>query len=336
MSYTEDRDGYAIETTWCDGTTIDAAGDTTYLMGALASRNEWPSPTYSAVYSAPGVNAKEVGASKVFKSKAEYRGMITLMLQNGIPIMLAMGKSTTPAPAGAIYTHTITPYTDGTQLPSVVWQHEEKGTGTNEEYQFQGCKVDSLVLSHDFSGPDMLMGKMEIMGGASIDPGFASTNDPALPATANADPFINLTRTWDYLGTDTDLTGLVKVEISIINALTPKYSPSWDTVYTGRDPYMLKEANRKQYMVHLTIHPDTVEREIWDELITASNLKELYFKWQRSATDYIAVTCTDCEVLRHDIVTDVDAPLKLVVIEMEPRALSFTVVDSIEETAYNE
>ena len=328
MSYTKDKDGYAIETTFADGTTLDSADDIAYKMGALASRNEWPSPVFSAIYTTPGVNAKEVAAGKVFKGNAELRGMITIMLQNGVPIMLAMGKSST-AGAGP-YTHTITPYTDGTQLPSVVWHHEESGTGTAEEYQFQGCKVDSLVLSHDMGGPDMLMGKMEIMAGKAVDPAFTLTNDPALPATAETDPFVNLTRTWDYGSGNDALDGLHSVDISIVNALTPMYAPSYDTgTYTGYWPYMLKEASRKQYKIVISMHPDTVERKLWDELLARSNTKEMHFKWTRSATDYIAVTCTDCQILKHDIVTDEGSKLKLLNVEIEPRALSFSVVDSI-------
>lgn len=335
MSYDEDRDGYAIETTWADGTTLDSADDTALLMGRLASRNEWPSPTYSGIYSTPGVNAKEVAAGKVYKSNADLRGMITMMLQNGIPIMLAMGKSST-VDADPVFTHTITPHTDGSQLPSVVWQHEERGSGTNEEYQFRGCKVDSLLLKHDLAGDNMLMGKMEIMAGVPVDPAFALTNDPALPTNSGDLPFINLTRTWDYGSGNLALDGLSKLELTIINGLEPKYSPSYDAgVYTGRLPYMLKEDSLKKYRIHITMHPDTVERAIWDELISQSNTKELYFKWDRGTNDTIEVVCTDCQVLRHDIVTDVGKH-KLVVVEMEPRALSFTVIDAIDEVPYNE
>ena len=344
MSYDDNVDGYAIEGSFKDGTTIDDNADLAYLIGALATKNIWPSPKYSAVYVATGVNKREVSAGKVFKSRAEYRGMLTFAFMNGVPLMLAMGLSSTSDddPEAGLYTHTITPHSDGSLIPSVVWQHEEKGDNvTDEEYQFQGCKVDSLVLSHDMSGPDCLMGKMEIMGGTAIDPAFALANDPALPTGSNNEEYSSLTATWDYGNGALDIDGLENVEITILNTLEGKYAHSRDGgVYTGRDPYMLKENRRKDYKVVMELHPTTIERAIWDELITAANTKELYFKWSRDDTeDFIELICTDCMVLDHEIITEDVKTLKVVTIEMEPRAVSFTVVDSIAGDAgggYNE
>ncbi len=335
MSYTQNKDGYAIETSFADGTTIDDATDSWYKIGQLASRNVWPSPEFPVQYGATGVNSKEVDIARIMKAQAKLRGMLTLMPQNGIPIWLAMGKSSTSGTDP--YTHTITPSDDGSLLPSVVFQHEESGSGTDEEYQFQGVKVDSLTLSHDAKGPDMLMAKLEIMAGKPTDPGFAMSADPSLPATANTDPFLSLTRTWDYGAGNTNLPGLEKVEITIVNGLTPKYAHTWDTgTYTGQWPYLLTEANRKQYLVELVFHPTTVERSMYDELLSLSNTKELYFKWTRDTDDYIEVTCTDCQVASHEIITEEHGELKTVNVSLEPRAMSFTVKDSIAGSAYGE
>jgi hypothetical protein len=334
MSYTANKDGYGIEST-AGTSVITEAGSTAYLIGRLASRNIWPSPETQAIYSTPGVNAKEVAANKLFKGNYELRGMLSLMVQNGVPIWWAMGASST---AGSDpYTHTITPITDGSALPTLTWHHEESGSGTAEEYQFQGCMVDSLVLEHDSKGADFLMAKIEMMAMKATDPAFTLTNDPALPATASTGPFENLTRTWDYGSGNTSLDGLQKVSIAIVNGLTPHYAPSWDSgTYTGYWPHLLKDARRKEYRVVVNMHPDTVERALWDELLSRSNSKELYFKWTRSTNDYIEVTCSDCQVVKHEIITEPTDELKVVQVELEPRAMSFSVKDSIAGAAYGE
>jgi hypothetical protein len=335
MSYTEFKDGYARETTFKDGTTIDDAADTAYLFGALSDKSEWPSPQYTMNYTATGVNVKEVGAGLLWKSAANMRGMLGLVMQNGILCELAMGKSTTAG--GGPYTHTIVPCNDGSLLHSIVIQHEEKGTATDEEYQFQGVKVDSLVLSHDAKGVNQLMARVEIMAAKATDPGFALTNDPALPATANAAPYTALTRTWDYGGTPLSIDGLQKIEIAIINGLTPQYAHSYDTgVYTGRWPYMFTEAWRKEYLITLTMYKNTIERAMWDELITASNTKEALFKWTRSANDYIQVTATDCSVTVHPVITPEVGEGDLIEVQLVPRALSIEVKDMIAGGYYGE
>ncbi len=331
MSYSEWKDGYALETTFKDGTTIDGAGDTAYLIGALSPESDMPSPVYDVIYPATGVNAKEVAAGLPVKGRAQMNGMLGFAVQNGICCFLAMGKSSTAASV-----HTITPPTDGALLPSFAWQHEEKGTATNEEYQFQGVKVDSLVLSHDATELDFLMARMEIKAAFALDPGFALTNDPALPATANTAAYSALTRTWDFGGAGTTIAGLQKIEIAIVNGLIPQYAHSYDTgVYTGRWPYAFAEANRKVYNIDMWMSKNTIERDIWDELIAGSNTKEAYFKWTRSATDYIEVTATDCDVTLHQLKTPADNK-DLVQVTLVPRALSIDVKDSIAGGFYGE
>ena len=56
MSYYQYKDGYAIEGTFKDGTTINDAADTAYLFGQLANTCDWPSPTFSVHKTATGVN----------------------------------------------------------------------------------------------------------------------------------------------------------------------------------------------------------------------------------------------------------------------------------------
>jgi len=338
MSYTQWKDGYAKETTFKDGTTINDAADTAYKLGAIHKDTQWPSPEFEAMYNPVAVNAREVAAGNIWKSQATMRGVVYFIPQNGIPIWLTMGLSST-AGAGP-YTHTITPTTDSSLLPSIVIQHEEKGTATDEEYQFQGVKVDSLTLSHDMQegAPNVLTAKMEIMAAYALDPGFALTNDPALPATANTAAYSALTRTWDYGSGNVAINGLRSVDINIINGLMPLYAHSWTAgVYTGQWPYAFAEAPMKQYVINLVISKNTIERSMWDELLSLSNTKEAYFKWTRSANDYIAVTATDCQVTRHDILTPAgDKRDDVVGVDLYPRALSFSVVDSIAGGAYGE
>jgi hypothetical protein len=286
------------------------------------------------VYPATGVNTKEVGVGLLFKGVFELGGMYGLLMQNGILCWAAMGASST---AGADpYTHTITPTTDGTLLPSFVINHERQGSGTSEEYQFLGCKVDSLMLSHDSTNVDFLMAKVEWMAAKAQD-GIALTTAPALPATANTDPYVELTRTWDSAGTPVALDGLEKIDIVIANGLRPVYAHSWDAgTYTGRWPYQFLEANKKQYQIRMSLHQDTIERALWDELIATGNTKDATFKWTRSTNDYILVTASDCQVITHEIKTPPSGVHLLEEVVLEPRALSIEVKDSIVAARYGE
>ena len=339
MSYTEFKDGYAIEGSFKDGTTLDSADDTAYLLGQLATRNDWPSPVFETISPATGVNAKEVGAGLLTKVRARMDGMLSLMVQDGIVCWLGMGGHSV---AGADpYTHTIAPTTDGTQLPSIVLQHEEKGTATNEEYQFQGVKVDSLVLSHDLKSSDLnfLMAKLEIKGAFAKDPAFALDTDPALPATANPNSYINLTRKWNTTdpAAGTSIAGLEKIEIVVANGLTPIYSSSYDSgTWTGQWPYMFLEAQKKAYRINLLMHPNTIERQLWDELLASANTKDSVFKWTRSANDYIKVTALDCQVIDVPKHSPEVGVLNLEDVVLQPRAVSIEVKDSIAGGAYGD
>ena len=331
MSYTSWKDAYARETTFADDSTLDGAGDTGYLLGAVSEQSEHPSPTTSVNYTATGVNTKEVGVGLLFKSRFELRGMYGLRMQNGILCELAMGKSSTAASV-----HTITPTTDGSKLPSIVINHEEIGSATDEEYQFLGCKVDSLVLSHDMVDADFLMAKVEVMAAKAQD-GVALTNDPALPATANTDSYVNLTRVWDPDTDNLSIDGLEKIEIGIVNGLAGLYAHSYDTgVYTGRWPYEFSETQRKNYFINLELHPNTIERKMWDELIATGNTRDATFKWTRSANDYILVTASDCQVISNTKVTPAVGDRQVERVIIEPRALSIDVKDSIAGGFYGE
>jgi hypothetical protein len=132
------------------------------------------------------------------------------------------------------------------------------------------------------------------------------------------------------------LDGLTKIEIIIANRLTPLFDHSWDTgVYTGRWPYYFLEAPLKKYRINLTLHLDTIERALWDELIATGNTKDATFKWIRSANDYILVTASDCQVIQHSITTPAEGSAIEEVV-LEPRAMSIDVKDSIAGARYGE
>jgi hypothetical protein len=325
MSYTEFRDGYKKETT--PGTSIiTAVGDATSKLGAVSQESEHPSPVALTNYIPTGYNVKEVGAGGMWKSHYIIAGMYGLIMQNGILCWMAMGSSST---AGADpYTHTIAPTTDGSPIPSFTINHEQKGSATNEEYQFMGCKVDSLAMIYDMKDAPFLFGKVEIRGLKAQD-GIALTNDPTLPATANTDAYTNLERKWDTGGTPVNIDGLQRVEIHIANGLEPKYAHSHDTgVYTGMWPYTLLEATRKEYRIIMQLHPNTIERRLWDSLIATTTAITSTFKFIRGTNDYILVTAVG-PIVEHQLITPVVGETLIEQVVIEPYDLNIEVKDSI-------
>ena len=329
MSYTEFKDGYKKETT--PGTSIiTAVGDTTYLFGAVSQESEHPSPVAITRYTATGVNTKEVGTGLMWKSHYIIAGMYGLVMQNGVPLWAVMGKSAT---VGA--KHTITPTTDGTPIPSFTLNHEQKGSATNEEYQFMGCKFDSLSMVYDMENAPFLMAKIEVRGLKAQD-GIALTTSPALPATANTDAYVNLTRIWDVGGTPVAINGLQRVEINIANGLRPIYGKTWDSgTYTGMWPYQLLEAQRKQYKITLQLHPNTIERRMWDSLIATTTAITSTFNWIRAADDYIKVTAIG-PVVEHQLITPKEGAPLIEQVVIEPYSMSIEVEDALAGSAYGE
>jgi hypothetical protein len=324
--------GYAEEGTYRTSV-IDGVGDTAYLMGAFARAAKHPSATYNTIPVGPGFNSLEVAAGMMFESEAELRGHYTIRAQNGIPCWMTMGTSST---AGADpYTHTITPYTDGTLLPSFTLNLEEEGTATDEEFQWTGCKVDSMVLSHDAKTANCLIYEMEWMAGKEAD-GIALTTAPQLPPTANTDAYIALERKYDISSANLDIDGLQRVDIIIGNGLEPVYSHSTDAgTYTGEWPYMYLEAPMKQYEIQMLLHPSTIERAIWDDKRNHVNTKDYTFKWTRSTNDYIKVTATNCHPVEHEKMTPVaKKESMLVLVRLVPEAISIEVKDSIAGGTY--
>ena len=340
MSYTEYRDGYALEAAW-NTSTITTASDTAYLLGALSKRFRHPSPTAVVHHGPTAVNKRET--AYIWKGAMDCVATGSLVIQNGIPIWMVMGKSST---AGSDpYTHTITPTDDGSANPSFTWQHESTGTATDWVVQFTGCKIASLSLLCSSEGR-YLIGALNYIAGKALDPNLDGTNalldtDPALPPTATTDPykFGGMTRTWDYGSADTALDGLVEMEFNISPDLDTIRTAHWDAgVWAGQWPYKIIEGARQKYELTMRMIPES--DDVWDELVAASNTKELYFKWEKSANDYIEMTLTNCQVSSHPIVTpdqsedsDDIGMIEAIII---PQSVSFTVKDAIAGGHYGE
>jgi len=331
MSYTEFKDGYAIESSAAGGTygtsTITGAGDSTYLFGVISQKAVHPSPRTTVLYRATGVGAAEVPAAAHWKSFFDLQGMYAVGLQNGIPIWAALGTSSTGA--GPPYTHTISA---ATSLPSFTIQHERTGTATAWSTQFTGCKVAALTLTCS-EEQKYLIGRMDWVAQKAVDPGFQLTNDPALPATATTGPykFAGMTRTFNGASID----GLVSLELTISPDLTPIRAHKWDTgTWTGQWVYDLVESPRRKYK--LTMQVAQGNDDIWDSSAAQTVTDDIVFKWTKSANDYIQITCTDCPIIYSELQTPEVGDIALDTIECEPRSLAVEVKDAIAGGAYGE
>ena len=242
-TYTQFKDGYAIESSSAGGTygtsTIVQATQT-YLWGFISQKAVHPSPRTTIGYRAVGVGTAEVPATYHWKQFFDLQGMYAVGLQNGVPIWAALGGSATAG--GGPYTHTITA---ATSLPSFTIQHERTGTATAWSTQFTGCKVAGLTLTCS-SEQYYLIGRMDWIARKAEDPAFQLTNDPVLPPTATTAPykFTGMTRTFNGASID----GLMSMELQIMPDLIPIRAHTWDSgTYTGQWLYNLIASSRRKY-----------------------------------------------------------------------------------------
>jgi len=338
MSYTAFKDGYAIEATY--GTAaITTAGSTAYLPGLISQELRHPNPRWRTHHRAVGVGAYEVPAGAIWKSIESRIGTWQVVLQNGIPLWMAQGGSSTAddTPSAGYYTHTIT----ADDLPSFTTYHERTGTGTDWVILYTGCMVGNLTLqcSQETLG---LLATIDWVSQNAADPNLDGTNatltnDPALPATANTEPYLfsQLTRTWDYGSGNVALDGLEDVKLTISPGLQVLMSHYWDSgTNKAHIPRGYYEAPRRDYQLEFIYHPEN--DDVWDALVSTSNAQEFYLKWTRDTKDYIAITCTDCQVIDHDTITPRTEDTLLERVIFEPRSLSISVVDQIAGGSYGE
>jgi hypothetical protein len=318
--YTTFKDSYAQETTWADDSTLDDTNDTAYKWGNI-NENSVYNIRSSLNFRAPGFNAKETPSGNTWKGNISVDGMLGVILQNGIVCWATMGSSST---AGSDpYTHTIGPYTDGTVLPSFVMHHERSGTATTKTYQILGMKVNNLLLKHDTQGADCLLARVGWIAKKAQKADFTLTNTPALPATANEDPYQNLSVTFNSVNVD----GLQDIEIGIDNNLTGHWGS-----YGDRHIRLITE-KQKKYIVRMVLHPSTIEDDFFDEIVASGTEYDIVAKWQRSTNDYIQVTASGT-LTEAPFISPLDHLLEEVV--FEPRAIAIEVKDSIAGSAYGE
>lgn len=339
--YTASRDAYNVESIF--GTSsIPNATIQTYSYGSVNKESYWPSPVTTVNTGSPSLSKMEPNAGDTWKNAMLLEGMLGVGAQNAILIQSVMGKSTTTGPVGEIYTHTIAPHdtpVDGALplLPSYTLHHEATGTASDWVTQFTGTKVTSLGLTCGFE-QRILIYKTKWVAQKPTKMAFVLDDDPILPATANEAPyyFTNMSRTFDGVAVD----GLKYMELSLIAGLMPEYSQSWLAgVDTSRWPKSFAESPTKKYILRLQYSPHS--SAIWEELIkfdhtTPDWQPEVVFKWSRSTDDYIQVTCADCHVIGHPVVTPEHGKELLVEALLEPRAVSIEVKDKLAGSWYGE
>jgi len=323
--------GWGRETTF--GTSvINGVGSTAYLWGAEGTQSKYRIQS-DTLFRPTGVNAREVPAGNAFKSQNIVTANIGVVMQNGILLQAVLGKSST-AGAGP-YTHTITPYDDGTRLDSFTINGEQLGTATNFPIQVTGAICGVLTLKYDLTPPAILLGQADFLC-KKLQDGQVLTTKPQLPATATTTHYDTFTRTFNSVALD----GLKDIEITIDNGLDALFANTNDAgTYTGMWCFSIAEAPRIQYEVRMLLHPSTVEDDLFDEAVSTGNTKDLVLKWQKASdtNDYIQLTFSDChaDTYEANIPSPVD-DIMLHEVVMHPERLSVEVKDSIAGGLYGE
>lgn len=320
-NYTSFLDSYVIEATY--GTSaIPAAATSTFLFGIINPRAKHPNPRYTPRYGATAVAAREPAADGIGKASPVYQGNMTVILQNGVPLWLAMGKSVT---AGVV--HTITP----AYLPSITLQHDRTGTATDWGIQYRGVMCSHLKLMDDRRSPG-LIANLDWVARTAVDPGWILTSTPALPATATTDPYYQLvTATYDGVSMD----GLVEFEFQIDPGLKAIMGNWWSAgVDMQHVPVKYVENFMRKYRLILKGYWEN--DDLWDDGVSPTNTsKNMVFKWQKSAADYIQITMTDVEIMDPETISPSDGQAYEMV-ECVPTQVSIAVSDGLAAAAYGE
>lgn len=323
MSSTSFQDSYELEANW-GVSTIPLASTQTRLLGVINDRAIHPTPRYSAQYSSSAVGAREPAGGGISKNDAILQGNWTIILQNGIPLWLAMGVSSTGA--GPPYTHAITPG----YLPSITLQHDRTGSGADWGIQYTGVMASRFKLMDDRSVPG-LIAVIDWVAKDVADPGFVLSSTPALPATATTGPFYDLvTATYD----GNDLDGLKDFEFTIDPGLNALMGQWWlANVDQSHVPIAYVEDFVRKYSLALRMHPGN--DDLWDDGISPTgNTKDMVFKWQKSANDYVQLTMTDVQILYPETTTPKGDLVEIY--ECVPTTVQIEVKDAIAGGSYGE
>jgi len=334
--YTQFKDGYKMETTW--GTSlIEDADDIAYIWGIYSKNCSHPSPVTSVIYGETGVNEVESPDGSLTKGVFVLNGQYGIIPFNGILLWMVMGLSST---VGADpYTHTITvPAAVGgvlPELPSFTVQHERTGTADDWSTQYMGCKINEMQIISNYKTRGLVF-LLDVMAKSTEKVAFTLNNEPTFATGTSEFPYlyINMTRTYD----GADLDGMVGMQLTINNDIMAEYANTFDTVthnFTGMWPQFFTEGDRKIYSLDIEYQPEA--SDIWEELLVSTITKPIVFKWTKSANDYIQITCTDCGVIGHTMVspkTSEEPRLDRITIEF--RSISIEVKDSIAGGFYGE
>ena len=330
--YTAFQDSILVEATY-GASTITTAATTTYLVGAISQKAIHPNPKYTALWAPVAIGQREVAAGGVSKVTPVLNGMWTFVMQNGWPLWFVMGASST-VDADPIFTHTLTP----AGLPSFTLHHERTGSGTDWAIQYTGCMVGNLKLLWDDREP-FLIAVLDWVAQDAADPNLDGTNamlstPPVLPPAATTGPYSSLvTATFD----GNAINALTDFELSINPGLTALMANWTDSgVDMSHVPLKYIENLRRDYKLTLTYHP--ADDDLWDESIAIDNTKDMVFKFQKSANDYIELTLSDIQALWYETTTPVTSRGEGLSerIEIEFRALSIEVKDGIAGGLYGE
>lgn len=326
--------GYVIESTW--GTSaIGASNVTAYKFGHIGDVEEclMPDPIADLIYSPTAVNALEVIAGEVYKSTYVSDGFLPMGAQNGVPIGLVMGKSSTvdDSPGAGINTHTLVVQTAVAGIlplnPSFTIQYEKKGTATDWATQYRGTKIGKLTMEISRE-TGYLSYFVDIISKQPADPGFVLDTAPALPVTSNTALFAfgNTTFTYDTVDISAYITGM-QFEIF----------PDIRQIYENAEEYPAQfvEAFRKKYELRLSLTP--YADDMWDELIAAANTKDMTIKLTRHSTDdYISLALSDLMFKKVPQKVPPRNTAEVVEVIADPRSVTVTVVDKLEGSDYGE
>ena len=330
--YTEFQDSLLVEAIY--GTsTITTAGDQTYIIGAVSQKAKHPQPQYKAKHAPVAVGEREVGVGGIEKADPVRVGTWIFVMQNGWPLWFAMGASST-AGGGPPHVHTLTPGA----LPSFTVHHERTGSGDDWAAQYTGCVCGNMKVLWDDKVPT-LTGVLDWVSQQAQDPNLDGTNamlsaTPVLPPTTTQDPYLEMvTATFD----GNDINNLANFELGInpgLTALTARWLDSG--VDMSHVPLAYIENMRRTYTMNLLLHP--ANDDLWDENVAHGNTKDIVFKFQKSATDYIEFTCSDIQSLYHETTTPDTSKGEdlLEPVEIEFRALSIEISDGIAGGFYGE
>jgi hypothetical protein len=260
-------------------------------------------------------------------------------MQNAVLIQAVMGGSVTTDddPEAGYYTHAIAPPAPVAgvlpELPSFTIQHERTGTSTDWSIQFTGVKVAGLLLTCSYD-QKYLIARGDWIARKAEKVAFTLTDDPILPPTKSQAPFHFKNMSLKFDGTEVD--GLRAMEMSISPEFDSERGPTWDSgEWTGQWLRSLIESSRKKYQLMLTYEPTA--SILWDDLVMSDNTKSIVIRWNRDSTyDYIETTLLDCQVISHDIITPMLGENLQEQVIIEPRAVSFEVVDKIPKVHYGE